>query len=199
MRQLVLILPALMAGAGALSPAQPQATRSVVVNAVKLSDAQVTALEQRFKVKVHDGDYWYDKMTGAWGMKGSPTLGWIQAGQDLGGALRADASGGGNGSLTGVFVNGRELHPVDVIGLQRITPVYQGRYWVDAMGNVGYEGGPAIANLWYLARQRGMQGNGQWSAYSKDGSLFLGQSSDGCYYFNDASTSTSWSSDKPGC
>lgn len=33
--------------------------------------------------------------------------------------------------------------------------VYQGRFWLDAYGNVGYEGGPAILNLAQVARQRG--------------------------------------------
>src|SRR5258705_12850412 len=72
-------------------------------------------------------------------MEGGPTLGFIPAGLDLGGALRADASGATN---TGVFIDGRELHPHDVAGLQQITAVIPGRYWGNALGFCGHEGNP---------------------------------------------------------
>jgi hypothetical protein len=95
---------------------------------------------------------------GGWG---GPTLGFIQPGLDVGGPLRFDASNGD----TGVFINGRELHRLDVLGLQRFGPVWPGRYWVDAMGNFGFEGGIMIGNLWMLAQQRlvtGAGGGGPW-------------------------------------
>jgi hypothetical protein len=41
-----------------------------------------------------------------------------------------------------VFINGRQLHMMDVAALMQITQVYQGRWWVDAQGNFGAEGGP---------------------------------------------------------
>jgi hypothetical protein len=37
---------------------------------------------------------------------------------------------------------GREIHPLDVAGLQQITPWPPGRYWVNALGFCGYEGNP---------------------------------------------------------
>jgi hypothetical protein len=145
----------------------PRATRSVVINAVRLSDQAVHALEQAYRTRIQDGNYWYDRRTGAWGGEGGPTVGFVLAGLNIGGHLRADASKGD----TGVFVNGRELHRLDVLGLMQITPVYRGRYWVDAQGNGGYEGGPAFFNLVQLARaaasRRGGAGGGPWSYNSK--------------------------------
>src|SRR5258706_12537116 len=89
----------------------------VAINGVRLTAPQIAALERRFLVRILDGSYWYDRACGAWGLTGGPTLGFIPAGLDVGGPLPADASGG----HTGVFVNGRELHPFDVAGLQQIT------------------------------------------------------------------------------
>jgi hypothetical protein len=114
----------------------------------------------RLPGKVNPGRYWYDQATGAFGVEGGPTLGFVSAGLDLPGPLLADASGGGRGMLTGVFINGRELHPQDVAGLvASLGGVLPGRYWVDAQGNFGNEGGPWLGNLWAMARQRGGDGS----------------------------------------
>jgi hypothetical protein len=143
-------------------------SRHVRINGVRLSDEQVEALERRYRTHVQDAGYWYDRLSGAWGVEGGPTLGFIQAGVDLGGSLRADASNGDSG----VFINGRELHRLDVLGLQQLGPVWPGRYWVDAQGNVGFEGGMMIGNLWVLAQHRlatGTQGGGPWAVYAGGG------------------------------
>ncbi len=47
-------------------------------------------------------------------------------------------------------------------------PVYPGRYWVDAFGNGGLEGGPASFNLRMLAQQAAAAGRD--SIYTKSGS-----------------------------
>ncbi len=171
--------------------------RSVVVNRVRLTAQQVSGVESRWSVRVQDGRYWYDRRSGAWGMDGGPTAGWILAGLDLGGPLPADASRG----TSGVFINGRELPEADVSALLRITPVYQGRWWVDAQGSFGAEGGPALGNLWVLARQRGMRPGQAWSVYANQGNNFIAGDDNGCTYFssrdNGTGTSTSWAS--PGC
>ena len=117
--------------------------RHVTVNDVRLSDQELARIEQSFRVRIVDADYWYDNVSGAWGAKGGPTRGFIYSGLNLGGPLKANASGGG----TGVFVNGRELHPLDVSGLQKCTQVNPGRYWVGADGIGGYENGPPFFNL----------------------------------------------------
>jgi len=146
------------------SPAPRSApARSVVVNGTALTEAQVARLEQVVHVRVLSGAYWYDRTSGAWGLQGGPTLGFLPAGLAIGGPLRADASGGG----TSVFVNGRELHPFDVAALQRITIVLPGRYWVDAMGHCGYEGNPApFMNLAQLAAAASARSGGAYHARS---------------------------------
>lgn len=93
--------------------------RKVIVNGVRLTDGQVGALQRQYAIRIHDGDYWYDGRTGAWGLRGGPTVGFVVPGLALGGALRRDASGGD----TGVVINGRELHWLDVTRLQQILPV----------------------------------------------------------------------------
>ena len=185
-----LVAAAFLAAAG---PSQAQ-QRQVLVNRVRISDQELHGFEQRWNTRVQNGNYWYDKMSGAWGLEGGPTAGWISPGLNLGGPLRADASGGN----TGVFINGRELHPQDVQGLSQIVQVQRGRWWVDGQGNFGPEGGPVWGNLMVLAQQRGRGKN--WSSYSSDGHTFIGGDGN-CTYFNshDAGTSTDYSYASPGC
>jgi hypothetical protein len=120
--------------------------RDVVVNNRRLTDAELATIEQSYRVHIEDAAYWYDASSGAWGIEGGPTRGFIYSGLKLGGPLNAGASGGG----TNVFVNGRELHPLDVNGLRRCMQVDTGRYWVGADGVGGYEGGPPLFNLMSL-------------------------------------------------
>jgi hypothetical protein len=158
--------------------------RYVVVNRVRLSDEVIRALEARYGGRIVNGEYWYDKACGAWGLEGGQTLGFIHAGYNLGGALRRDASRGN----TGVFVNGRELHRLDVAALQQLGPVYRGRYWLDARGNVGYEGGPAFVNLVQLAQgsqnRGGRRGSILSGMYDSGVGRVLG---DGSYISGDSS------------
>jgi len=121
----------------------PQPLRRVVVNGQRLTDVAVQALELGGLIDLPDGDYWYDRLCGAWGYLGGPVSGFIRAGLELGGPLQADASGGG----TSIFVNGRALHPGDLVRLLRVTLVWPGRYWADAAGNLGRIGLPATANV----------------------------------------------------
>jgi len=154
-------------------------TPSVVINRVRLSESEVRSLEEALGVAIRGGEYWYDAMCGAWGLEGGPCAGFAQAGLRIGGPLRADASRG----TTGVFVNGRELHATDVLALQRFGPVYRGRYWVDARGNFGLEGGPVLGNL-NGARQSA--GGGPWTAQSRFGTA--GGDGEGFLFFNDGKT-----------
>jgi hypothetical protein len=156
--------------------AQPQtakkpsaAGRSIRFNNRLLGPAELATLEklERGVGRLDVGAYWYDPRTGASGRWGGPTLAFLPPGLTLGGPLPADASGGGQGTLTGVFINGRELHPVDVVGLQQlIGQVWPGRWWVDAQGNYGLEGGPALGNLMLLAQAHRRGSGGQaWSKH----------------------------------
>ena len=158
----------------------PQA--DVVVNRTPLAAETLAQLRQRFG-SVNPGRYWYDALTGAWGPDGGPTAGWLPPGLALPAPLPADASGGGDGRLTGVFINGRELHPQDVAGLTRLTgsPPWRGFWWVDALGYFGLQTGaqrqPAIGNLWQLAQRQGRKA--PFAIASPDGKQFLGRDSDG--------------------
>jgi hypothetical protein len=135
-------------------PSEPEAvpggfTRSVFINGVRLSDEQLHSIDQTYRVSVPDGHYWYDRACGAWGMEGGPQAGVAVAGLDLGGPLRPDASNGN----TGVFVNGRELHALDVQRLGALVGnVIPGRWWVDAQGNFGPDGWPMVGNLFMIGR-----------------------------------------------
>lgn len=145
--------------------AVPPRSRSVEVNRVLLDDSILALLERGSGTRIQDGAYWYDKLCGAWGICGGPCLGLIQPGLPLGGTLMPDASNGN----TGVFVNGRQLHVLDVVALQQITMVLPGRYWLDAQGNFGYEGGPLMGNLMSLAQlagrgARGGNGDNFWTS-----------------------------------
>jgi hypothetical protein len=110
---------------------------------------------------VPPGAYWYDVYTGAAGRWGGPTSVFLAPGLALGSALPAAASGGGDGRLTGVFINGRELHPVDVAGLSAFGPVLPGRYLWDAAGNVSLEYGRWLFNFNALRASR-TQGAGTY-------------------------------------
>lgn len=170
--------------------------RAVVVNRVRIAASDLRSFEQRWQTHIRGGTYWYDRLTGAWGLEGGPTAGWIAAGLDLGGPLRADASNGN----TGVFINGRELHLMDVQALMQIVQVQRGRWWVDARGNFGAEGGPVLGNLLAMAQQKGGK---QWSHYSKDGHSFIGGDGN-CTYFNSTDNvgtgaPTDYSYASPGC
>jgi hypothetical protein len=144
---------------GAPGYATPQGERRFTFNgrgATPDDLALLVQIEHAYGRPAPSGDYWYDAASGAAGQWGGPTLGFLPAGLTLGGPLPANASGGGNGHLTGIVVNGRELHPVDVQVLIKLYgQAIPGRWWVDGQGNAGQEGGPALLNLVQLARQRG--------------------------------------------
>jgi len=144
--------------------------RNVIVNGVRLTDGQVTALQHQYGVRIFDGDYWYDSRVGAWGFRGGPTMGFVVPGLALGGALRRDVSAGN----TGVVINGRELHGLDVVRLQQVVPVYRGSYWMDASGNFGLVGGPIFGNLWALSQRSGGRREGILSTYDKTGAIVIG-------------------------
>ncbi|RKK74043.1 hypothetical protein BFJ69_g8782 [Fusarium oxysporum] len=134
-------------GYGAISPAFSAQVAArplegqlnqVVVNGVKLGQADLLAL-QAVVGPILPGSYWYDRVSGAYGMAGGPCNGFLSANLPLGGGpLASDASGC---TGTRVFINGREIHTIDIMGLQRMgAVVMQGRWWLNADGSYGPEG-----------------------------------------------------------
>src|SRR5262245_47402158 len=93
----------LLAVSAASTSAQNRAP--VIVYTQQVEAAQWRALERQFRVRIVPGRYWYDRVSGAWGIEGGPTIGLILPGLNIGGTLRADASRGG----MLVWVNGRRL------------------------------------------------------------------------------------------
>ena len=124
-----------------LAPATALANQpGIVVNGQPLSMQEVLD----HGVDVPPGRYWYDQVSGFWGVEGGPSVGQITSGLPLGGALRADASSG----ATGVFINGREIHMQELLDLQAIFgEVPLGRYWLGADLVGGVEGGPPSFEL----------------------------------------------------
>lgn len=143
-------------GIACSSDAAPAPSRAIEFNGTPLDTAGLLTLRQ---IEAHigpvpDGRYWYDAASGGAGLWGGPATAYLGPGLAIGGRVPANASGGGEGNVTGVFVNGRELHLLDVQGLSQVLPVRRGRYWWDAAGNVGVEGGPALFNFYWIVEQR---------------------------------------------
>lgn len=142
--------------------------QAIFVNGRRLAAETVHALERQYGVEIQPGHYWYDARSGLWGLQGGPTAGQIAPGLALGGApLRLDASGG----ATPVVINGRALHPTEIAFLQRCTPVLPGRYWMNAAGVGGFEGGPPFFDLVALCQPAGAAAG---SVYTVFGSVTQG-------------------------
>jgi len=167
-------------GGAEVSPARRRAATlatstgtGIFVNEVELTPQEVQQLQAMYGGVGQPGHFWYDRMNGSWGRQGGPTEGFIVAGLNLGGPLREDASNGD----TGVFINGRQLHRVDVQRLSLLGPVHPGRCWMDAQGYIGLEGQPAFANIFTAARALsggGSRKEGILSTYDKTGVAVFG-------------------------
>jgi hypothetical protein len=152
-------------------------------------------LEAIGRTRLPDGAYWYDPLSGASGRWGGPAAILLIPGLPLGGRLPANASGGGSGSVTGIFVNGRELHRDDVRALIALYgQAWPGRWWVDGYGNFGPEGGPPLGNLRQAAAasrggswlRGGGAGSGSfWAGGDGNGYVWASDGYSGCSYAND--------------
>jgi len=139
------LLLALAVGLGIGSANAADQPSPVIVNAVALSMETLAALQRIYPVPIQPGRYWYDRASGAYGVEGGPVAGQMSPGLRLGGPLRADASRG----TSRVFINGRQLTNGEKSYIEQAcrTPVAPGRYWVNAQGLGGFEGGPVTFNL----------------------------------------------------
>jgi hypothetical protein len=112
----------------------------ILVNDRPLTVEEVTY----YGVDLPPGRYWYDQVSGLWGIEGGGYAGQIVAGLPLGGPLQPGASM----SDTGVFFNGREIHVDELLELMRMFgEVPPGRYWLGADLVGGIEGQPASFDL----------------------------------------------------
>ena len=160
----------------ATGAAAPAALRPLRINRTVIDEATVRAFESTYGLHLPRGDYWYDRVSGGWGLDGGPTAGFTAPGMNLGGPLPADASR----SNTGVFINGRELPLQDVVAMMQMNiPVQQGRWWVDNSGNFGVEGTPyPMGNLFQYSRGRG----GAYQRSTAGG--YIGGDGDTSYFFD---------------
>jgi hypothetical protein len=146
-----LLLIALMLLGSLLLPLPLRAQDPVVINGRTLPADERAALERRTGVPLQPGRWWYDARSGLWGAEGQSAAGFALPGLDVKAPVPADASRGN----TGVFFNGRQLSLPEVRWLQTLGPVWPGRYWLDAFGNVGLDGQALpFANLALLAQAR---------------------------------------------
>lgn len=175
--------------------------RKVTFNGAALNDRGWRVLEQLEAfggARLPNGDYWYDAASGAAGRWGGPAAVLLLPGLPLGGRLPPNASGGGKGRLTGIFVNGRELHPFDVQALiATYGQAWPGRWWVNGSGDFGPEGGRAIGNLRQAAaaaaqarggswlRGSGAGTNGFWTGGDGNGYVWAQDGYSGCSFAND--------------
>ena len=172
-------------------PADPGAgstATQVIINGITVPKDKITSLEHTYGVPIQPGRYWYDKTSGLWGAEGSPLMGQIVPDLDLGGPLKVKASNGD----TGVFINGRELPTQEVMFLQQLGPVLPGRYWLNARGVAGFEGGPPQFDLGAaIAAQNKKQGGGLYGGWNRTtpGGHLGGD--DNCSYFFDPNSGAS--------
>ena len=151
--------------------------RSVFINDQRIPEATLNQYQRTYGSAIPDGQYWYDATSGLWGQAGGPALGIVQAKVAIGGQLRRDASNGRSGS----FINGRELQASEAQLMQAIFGAhYRNRYWMDAQGNMGLEGGPALINVYQLAQQyQNANGSHYNRSYSTD--TYIGGDNSGFY------------------
>ncbi len=172
------------------APELPDAKTGIFINGLELNRDQVAALAATYGYSPPAGRFWYDTLSGAWGVIGREPAGFILTGHDFG-PLPADASGGD----TGVFINGRQINMVEAIAIQgTFGAVYQGRWWLDGRtGYFGLEGNPVplgnlIAMIQAQSNAAGSGGGGDnfWSSRTA-----VGNSSGGCSYVNVGGTTAS--------
>mmetsp|Transcript_39676 Transcript_39676/g.67998 ORF Transcript_39676/g.67998 Transcript_39676/m.67998 type:complete len:243 (+) Transcript_39676:106-834(+) len=155
---------------GHVPPVPPTNAPAVVVNGSPVNVGSTPGLGH-----VPPGRYWHDPMSGAYGNEGGPCLGVFPGRIEGEGPLSPSASGGGSGQLTGCYVNGRELHPVDVVSFQQLgVNCLPGRWAIDGAGNICMEGTRIpIGNVHLAAmgRKRGGNGGGDnfWSTGHSSG------------------------------
>lgn len=148
------LLGLVLAATGTARQAHAEATSPeprVQVNGRWLTAAQRQALQQRLGAPPLPGRFWYDARSGLYGRLGGPSEGRLPPALPVPAPMPPAASGRG----TGVFVNGRELHPQEVQRLQAAYgAVRRGRYWLEADGTAGLEGGPPAWNVYAQPRPR---------------------------------------------
>lgn len=130
----------------------------IIINNAAISAAQIGEMKLRYGIEPKPGNYWYDPVSGLYGVAGYASYGFMYPGHNFGNPSR-DASAGN----TGVIINGRELPQLEWAVWSYILGYYiqPGNYWLDSQGNAGYEGNNIpVVNLFAAARQNAYSGQG---------------------------------------
>ncbi len=130
----------------------------VIINNIPLSEDQIREIKSRYGVEPLAGNYWYDSLSGLYGVTGYPAYGFMYPGHNFG-SLSRNASAGN----TNVIINGRELPQIEWAVWSYILGYYiqPGNYWLDAQGNAGYVGyNTPVVNLFVAAQQNAYSGQG---------------------------------------
>lgn len=180
---------------------------TIIVNNVEITPAEQQRIRQEYGLSLPPGRFWYDQLSGAWGLDGSPTMGITRPGLDLGGPLAEDATVKHGGMLSflsrsRIYLNGRELAQTEAqwlaqVMLQGGVVLWPGRYWLDGQGNFGKEGGQGLTNLpqlvasiqAYSALQQmftGNRGGGQGYLRATPGG-YIGGDGQTAYFFDPSS------------
>jgi len=140
------------------SPPSAEASEDIVVNGSVLTAEQAAQLQEMYGVTPLPGEYWYDAVSGLYGVVGYQAYGFMYPGHEFG-TLDRNVSRGD----TNVFVNGRELPQSEWLIWSYMLgyPIQMGAYWLDAQGNAGNVGNPMpTVNLFVAAQQNAYQGQG---------------------------------------
>lgn len=139
-------------------PSSQGAVGEVVINGRVLVDEQLAQLVETYGVTPLPGNYWYDAISGLYGVVGYQAYGFMYPGHKFGPLDRNVSQGN-----TNVFVNGRELPQSEwlIWSYMLGSPIEVGAYWLDAQGNAGYAGNPIpTVNLFMAASQNAYGGQG---------------------------------------
>ena len=122
---------------GALCGVPANAQYGVYVNGRPLTQMQAMTLQAMYGAVAPPGRYWYDPVSGLYGIEGREACGFIRANHNFA-PLQEDASDGD----TGIFINGRELNRTEALFWRGIlgSGFRQGRWWLTGAGLVGVSG-----------------------------------------------------------
>jgi hypothetical protein len=159
---IVLLSPFVTRPADAQQPPaaqRPSPATGVFINGRATTPPRLEQLRAMYGVTLPAGRYWYDVVSGLFGIWGRESAGFLSPGHDFG-KVAANASAGD----TRVFINGRQLNTLEAVYfIQVFGPAFgvisaqtAGRWWLDGQtGNVGLEGSPQpLANLLLALQQQ---------------------------------------------
>jgi hypothetical protein len=123
----------------------------VVFNDNILSEQELQEFEKQYGQRPLPGYYWYDPLSGLYGIAGQAAFGFMYPGHEYGILSRAASNGN-----TRVMINGRELTQGEYLWLCQMVGniVFPGSYWLDSKGNAGMQGNSfPLVNLFIAAQQ----------------------------------------------